>query len=232
MWSFYHQARELDMLVSYYGSKEIPSPPVHVPSPLLPLPSPPTSPTYDQAPLGYKAAMIQSRVALPPLLLPPTTHRDDILEASSTVIAARQVGQALTSSVDYGFIDTVDSSIRAFKSRTMTVVVEDSERVLDLAITHRQEAHELQVHYEDVQDGQDFLIAQVSLLTRERRSFARWLLLTSVRLLRPIGHGLSLRAGARPWRPSFEHCRGMFKELVPMRDARPQEGPADAGSSC
>ncbi|GKE08682.1 hypothetical protein Tco_1412233 [Tanacetum coccineum] len=67
-------------------------------SPPLPLPSPPThSPTYAEAPLGYRAARIRLRVASlsthhpsthhpseipsPPLLLPSTAHRDDILEA-------------------------------------------------------------------------------------------------------------------------------------------------------
>ncbi|GJU66277.1 hypothetical protein Tco_1252536 [Tanacetum coccineum] len=39
----------------------IPSPPLPVPSPPLPLSSPPThiNPTYNEAPLGYRAAMIQ-----------------------------------------------------------------------------------------------------------------------------------------------------------------------------
>ncbi|GJY82433.1 hypothetical protein Tco_0495809 [Tanacetum coccineum] len=67
---------------------QIPSPPLLVLSPPLPLSSPPThtSPTYADAPLGYKAIMIQSRAASPPyvpssqLLLPSTAHRDDILE--------------------------------------------------------------------------------------------------------------------------------------------------------
>ncbi|GJZ13204.1 hypothetical protein Tco_0548434 [Tanacetum coccineum] len=44
-------------------------------------------PTYAQAPLGYKAAMIQLRAASPlpvpspPFLLPSTDHRSDITEA-------------------------------------------------------------------------------------------------------------------------------------------------------
>ncbi|GJR43313.1 putative reverse transcriptase domain-containing protein [Tanacetum coccineum] len=72
---------------------QIPSPPLHVPSPPLPLPSPPThtSPTYAEAPMGYKAAEIwlrdaspsthhPSEIPSPPLLLPSTTHRDDLLE--------------------------------------------------------------------------------------------------------------------------------------------------------
>ncbi|GJX38401.1 retrovirus-related pol polyprotein from transposon TNT 1-94 [Tanacetum coccineum] len=65
-----------------------------IPSPPLPLPSPPThtSPTYDEAPLGYRAAEIWLRAASPsthnpsvipspPLLLPSTSHIDDLPEA-------------------------------------------------------------------------------------------------------------------------------------------------------
>ncbi|GJW71518.1 putative reverse transcriptase domain-containing protein [Tanacetum coccineum] len=75
-------------------SSIIPSPPLPVPSPLLPLPSLPThtSPTYAEAPLGYRAVGIHLRAAsppthhpsdipLPPLLLPSTNHRDDLHEA-------------------------------------------------------------------------------------------------------------------------------------------------------
>ncbi|GKE35623.1 hypothetical protein Tco_1454945, partial [Tanacetum coccineum] len=72
----------------------IPSPPLPVPSPPLPLPLPPTHTnlTYDEAPLGYKAAKIRLRAASPPtyhsleipslpLLLPSTLNRDDLPEA-------------------------------------------------------------------------------------------------------------------------------------------------------
>ncbi|GJV17907.1 hypothetical protein Tco_1363230 [Tanacetum coccineum] len=76
--------------------RRIPSLPLPVSSLTLPLPSPPTYiiPTYDRAPLGYRAAMIQLRAASPsthhlllpseipppPFLLPYTAHKDDILE--------------------------------------------------------------------------------------------------------------------------------------------------------
>ncbi|GKD80982.1 hypothetical protein Tco_1347821 [Tanacetum coccineum] len=68
---------------------QIPSLPLPVLSPPLPLSSPPThtSPTYAEAPLGYKADMIYMRAAspppvpLPPLLLPSAALRDDIPEA-------------------------------------------------------------------------------------------------------------------------------------------------------
>ncbi|GKG21894.1 hypothetical protein Tco_0384489, partial [Tanacetum coccineum] len=48
----------------------LPTPP---PSPLTPLLSPPTSPTYDQAPLGSRAAMMRatpSHIPLPPSFIP------------------------------------------------------------------------------------------------------------------------------------------------------------------
>ncbi|GJV25963.1 hypothetical protein Tco_1378658 [Tanacetum coccineum] len=70
------------------------SPPLLVPSPPLPLTSPPTraSPTFDEAPPGYKVAGIRLRAASPsidhlseipspPLLLPSTSHRYNLPEA-------------------------------------------------------------------------------------------------------------------------------------------------------
>ncbi|GKF45383.1 hypothetical protein Tco_0131935, partial [Tanacetum coccineum] len=59
-----------------------PTPPLPISSPPLPLPSPlTTSPIDAGAPLGYRAAGIRIRAASPPLLLPYTLHRTDILEA-------------------------------------------------------------------------------------------------------------------------------------------------------
>ncbi|GJV17305.1 hypothetical protein Tco_1362628 [Tanacetum coccineum] len=109
---------------------QIPSLLLPVPSPPLPLPSPPTYtiPTYAEAPLGYRAAMIRARAASP-----PTHHPSEIpspppfeVRESSAAAAARQVGHALTSSSDYGSIDTVDASIRASESRSMIVMGEVS----------------------------------------------------------------------------------------------------------
>ncbi|GJR10555.1 hypothetical protein Tco_0793207 [Tanacetum coccineum] len=61
-----------------------PTPPLLVASSPLPLPSLlTTSPIDAGAPLGYRAAGIRMRAAVisPPLLLPSTSHRTDILEA-------------------------------------------------------------------------------------------------------------------------------------------------------
>nr|GEY88663.1 hypothetical protein [Tanacetum cinerariifolium] len=143
------------------------SPLPYISSPSLPPPSPPTtSPTYAEAPLGYKAARIWLRAALrythhpskipyPPLLLPSTTHRDDLPEVgipiqkrahftaptgrfevgeSSSAAAATQAGHTLAHTVDNGFIDTIDASIRAAESRAMTAieVVNDKRTWSDL----------------------------------------------------------------------------------------------------
>ncbi|GJU42563.1 hypothetical protein Tco_1195520 [Tanacetum coccineum] len=198
-------AASIEALIVKFASA--PTPPSSPPSPLSPLSSPlprtpslhlHTSPTYANAPLGYRETMIQLRAASPPpipsppLLLPSADHRSDIPEMdmsfwkrlclntpssrfevgeSSIVVAARQAGDTLPRRVDYEFIDTVDASIRASESRVMTTVEEVNERVTNLATTQRQDAHELYVRDEDAQDDQALLRAQISLLTRERRYF-------------------------------------------------------------
>ncbi|GKC10742.1 hypothetical protein Tco_1007524 [Tanacetum coccineum] len=90
-----------------------------------------------------------------------------VVRESLAVAAARQAGHALTSSVDYRFIDTVDASIHASESRVMTVVgVRQRIRDEDRLTTHIQHEHD------------------------------------------------------------------RFRELVCTAKAGPQDGPADAGSSC
>ncbi|GJY19435.1 hypothetical protein Tco_0390926 [Tanacetum coccineum] len=114
--------------------------------------------------------MVQLRATSPlpvpssPLLLPSVDRRSDIPKAdmlfqkrlcltasasrfevgeSLTAAAARQTGHTLARRVDYGFIDTLDASIRAFEGRVMTTIGEVNERVTDLATTQRQDAHKL-----------------------------------------------------------------------------------------
>ncbi|GKE28453.1 hypothetical protein Tco_1443837 [Tanacetum coccineum] len=87
---------------------------ISIPSPPLPLPSTPThtSPTYAEAPLGYRAAGIWLRaaslsthhpldIALPPLLLPSTSHIDDTPE-EDILLRKRARFTALTSRFKVG----------------------------------------------------------------------------------------------------------------------------------
>ncbi|GKB40042.1 reverse transcriptase domain-containing protein [Tanacetum coccineum] len=139
----------------------------------------------------------------PPLLLPSADRRSDIPETdmsfrkrlcltapasrfkvgeSSTVAVARQTVPTLAHRVDYEFINTMDASIRAAKSRVMTAVEEVNEMVTDLATTQ-------------------------SVLQRQKIDDVD-------RLTMHIQH---------------EYDR--FRELARTRDARHQDGPADASSS-
>ncbi|GKE68735.1 hypothetical protein Tco_1526807 [Tanacetum coccineum] len=120
----------IEALIVEYGFA--PTPPLPPPSPLTPLSS--TLPHIPSPPLPLPP---------PPLLLPSTTHRTDISEAemppqkrvcftapthrfevgeSSTAAVARQTGHTLSCKVDYGFINTLDASLRASKGRVMTTV--------------------------------------------------------------------------------------------------------------
>ncbi|GJY62868.1 hypothetical protein Tco_0464328 [Tanacetum coccineum] len=202
------------LIAEYASAPTPPSPPPSLLSPLssplhqipslpLPLPSPPTtSLTYAEAPLGYRVAGIRLRAASPsthhpseipspPLLLPSTTHRDDLPEVDmplqkrahftaptsrfkvgeSLSAAVRLAGHTLAHTIDYGFIDTIDASIRASKSRAMIAVRVVSDKVTDLATTQRQDAQELYMRCEDAQDDWALLGAQVSILRKERRYF-------------------------------------------------------------
>ncbi|GJT72965.1 hypothetical protein Tco_1032251 [Tanacetum coccineum] len=93
------------------------SPLPHIPSPPLPLPSLPThtSPPYADAPLGYKAAMIQDDI--PNAVMPFRKRARFTAPASkfevgesSAAAAARQARHTLSHRVDYGFIDILDAS--------------------------------------------------------------------------------------------------------------------------
>ncbi|GJT04379.1 reverse transcriptase domain-containing protein [Tanacetum coccineum] len=171
------------------------SPLPRIPSPPLLLPPLHTSPTYARAPLGYKATMVRLRAASPsiyhplppPLPLPLLDQIDDIPEAdmppwkrtcfttpshkfnireSLAAAAARQTGPALTHVVDYGFIDTLDASIRATDDRVMTALEGVNKRMTDLAATHRQDSEEFYTHHQNAQDDRAELRAHITTLSQ------------------------------------------------------------------
>ncbi|GJS10006.1 hypothetical protein Tco_0366802 [Tanacetum coccineum] len=143
----------------------IPSPPLPVPSPPLPLPSPPThtSPTYAEAPLGYKAAEIRLRATSPPLLLPSITHRDDILEADMPLWK-----RARFTAPASGFEDDMVGDI---EERAPTTVEGLSQRVTDLSTTLARDTHEIYVRLKDAQDDRALQRARVNILFRDKRYY-------------------------------------------------------------
>ncbi|GJX57885.1 hypothetical protein Tco_0287782 [Tanacetum coccineum] len=111
-----------------------PTPPLPVASPPLPLPSPLTTSLTDAgAPLGYRAAGIQMRVAAasPPLLLPSTSHRTDIGESSASG-AARRPGPTLEA-------DAWDEIVEAMIEIAPTTLEGVDQRVTELDTTTSSE---------------------------------------------------------------------------------------------
>nr|GEZ11855.1 hypothetical protein [Tanacetum cinerariifolium] len=178
-------------------------------------------------------ALVDSSAVLvdDPILSAEDTEAFEIDESAPTPVpsprrrmARMQAGHTLAHRVDYGFVDTMNTSIHASESRAMTAIGEVNDRVTDLATTQRQDAQELYVHYEDAQDDRALLRAQVFLLTRERRYFSstassyereRQRIRDEDRLTTHIQN---------------EHDR--FRDLVYVAEAGPQDGPEDAGGSC
>ncbi|GJS20366.1 hypothetical protein Tco_0448998 [Tanacetum coccineum] len=176
---------------------QIPLPPLPVSSPPLPLPSPPTtSPTYDEAPLGYRATGIWMRAASPPLLVPSTSHKTGIPEAempprkkacfttafgfdvgeSSSAATARQPGPTLEADLrrdrvrgmGYGIIDTWDEIVKAMQEIASTTLEGVNQRVTELATTVRHDTFKFYVRFKDAQDNRAFLRARVNTLFRDR----------------------------------------------------------------
>ncbi|GJS96309.1 hypothetical protein Tco_0803277, partial [Tanacetum coccineum] len=80
------------------------------------------------------------------------SHRFEIKE-SSEAATTRQTGPTLARGVDYGFIDTLDASIRAINERVVTALEGVNERITNLTATHRHDkasyARQAWAYYED-----------------------------------------------------------------------------------
>ncbi|GJT84339.1 hypothetical protein Tco_1058681 [Tanacetum coccineum] len=140
------------------------TPPLGTP-PLLPIPLPTSS---------------------PPLLLPSTDYRLDVLEVTlpprkrlcislgprykvgecSSAPNARPTGGFRS---DYGFVGTLDAEIRRDPNRE----IELGQRMTDFVTTVRQDIDEIYRRLDDAQDDRLLMSGQLNLLHRDRRSHAR-----------------------------------------------------------
>ncbi|GJS74709.1 putative reverse transcriptase domain-containing protein [Tanacetum coccineum] len=109
------------------------------------------------------------QIPSPPLPLPSPPLFE--VGESSAAAATRQTGLDFTYGTDYGFINTLDASIRDAKEREPTTLEEVDERVTDLATTLRQETEEMYVRQEDAQDDRAFLRAWINMLRRDMQYF-------------------------------------------------------------
>ncbi|GJS98250.1 hypothetical protein Tco_0819420 [Tanacetum coccineum] len=222
-----------------------PTPPLPVASPPLPLPSPlTTSPTDVGAPLGYRAVRIRMRDAAvsPPLLLPSTSHRIDIPEAempprkracfatpapgleigeSSAAGAARQPGPTPVA-------DTWDEIIEAMLKVAPTTLEGVDQRGTELDTTVRQRTKEDRPyhHHTAMALDREAIYARIAWTGSEERSAA---IKAHVRTLE--AQVATLIAQTTSLQTQLTAALGRI-ETLKARDPEPQDGPAEAGSSC
>nr|GEV13871.1 hypothetical protein [Tanacetum cinerariifolium] len=214
----------------------LPSPPLLIPSLPLPFPSPLTTcPTDTGAPLGYRAAGIRMRA-----LLLSTSCRTDIPEAnippqkraclttpalgfkireSSAAGAARQLGpiefnlrRSRVKKAGYGITDMWDEIVNKLIEIASATLKGLNERVTELETTVRQRTDKFDIRFEEAQDDRALLIAQVNTLFRDR--------------LDPHPTAMLIDRETQ-----LTMALGRIK-ILEARDPKPQEGPAEAGSSC
>ncbi|GKE56895.1 hypothetical protein Tco_1496080, partial [Tanacetum coccineum] len=162
------------------------SPLPHIPSPPLPIPSPPpNSPTYSEAPLGFRAAGIRQRdtppspvheTEIPEICLPlrkrpcrtaPTLGYE--VGESSAAGVARQDGPAVARADLYGFVDMVDAAQGRLISSELGYGITDTWDDLEDEIIYSQ--------LDDARYDRALLRARVNMLYRDRPFHRRTALL-------------------------------------------------------
>ncbi|GJV31195.1 hypothetical protein Tco_1391595 [Tanacetum coccineum] len=118
---------------------------------VVPIPS--TNPTYDQAPLGHKAAMIRMRDDIPEEDMPPqrrfvlTAPPPGCDVAESSAAAAARAPRAADRAEDVGYVRALQTS----EHRIMTFIEEVNLRVSYQAQVRRQES---EIFYTQLHDAQ------------------------------------------------------------------------------
>nr|GEY41281.1 hypothetical protein [Tanacetum cinerariifolium] len=141
------------------------------------------------------------------------------IEESFIAGAARQPGPTESDlrrykvkQAGYGITDTWDKIVDTLMEMAMTTLEGVNERVTELDATVRQRTDEFDIRFEEAQDDRSLLRARVNTLTLE----------TQVTAL--IAQTSSLQT-------QLTTALGRI-EVLEARDPEPQEGPAEAGSSC
>nr|GEY16564.1 hypothetical protein [Tanacetum cinerariifolium] len=246
------------------------SPPLPIPSPLLPLLSPlTTSPTDTGAPLGYRAVGIRMKA-----LLPSTSCRTDIPEAnaylttsaprfeieeSSAAGATRQPGPTKSDlrryrveHAGYGITDMWDKIVDTLMVIAPNTLEGVNQRVTELDTTVRQRTDEFEIRFEEAQDDRALLRARVNTLFRDRLDHCHTAMLMDreamyaheawaysedrssaitahVRTLEE--HVAALITQTSSLQTQLTIVLGRI-EILEATDPEPQEGPAEASSSC
>nr|GEX59451.1 putative reverse transcriptase domain-containing protein [Tanacetum cinerariifolium] len=202
------------------------SPPLLVPSLPLPLPSPLTTNLTDTgAPLGYRAAGIKMRA-----LLLSTSHRTDITEADMpprknaclTAPALRfKIGES--SAAGYGITDTWDEIVNKMMEIAPTTLEGVNKRVIELDTTIRDRPDHR--HTAMLMDREAMYSRKAWVFSMDRSSA----IAAHVRTLKT--QVTALITQTTTLQTQLTMALGHIKVLE-ARDLEPQEGPAEAGSSC
>ncbi|GJU01265.1 putative reverse transcriptase domain-containing protein [Tanacetum coccineum] len=206
----------------------VPTPPLPVTSLPLPLPSPfTTSPTDAGAPLGYRAAGIRMRavVASPPSLLPSTSYKTDVPEVE---MPPRKKASAARQPRPTPEVDTWDEIVEAMMEIAPTTLEGVDQRVTELDTTVRQRTEEDRPYHRHTALALDreAVYARIAWTSSEERIAA---IEAHVRTLEVQVATLITQTTSLQTR--LTSALGRIATLE-ARDPEPQDGPAEAGSSC
>nr|GEZ11860.1 hypothetical protein [Tanacetum cinerariifolium] len=216
----------------------VPSLPLHLPSPLT------TSPTDTGAPLGYRAAEIRMRA-----LLPSTSYRIDIPEAD---MPPRK--RACLTAPTHEFEIRESSAVGA--ARWSGPTESDLRRCrveqAGYGTTDTLRTDEFEVCFEDAQFNRALLRARVNKLFRDRPDHCRTVMLMDREAMYSreawafsLDRSSAIAAHVRTLETQVAALITQTTllqtqlttalrhiEVLEARDPEPQEGPAEAGSSC
>nr|GEZ77284.1 hypothetical protein [Tanacetum cinerariifolium] len=155
------------------------------------------------------------------------------VEESSAAGAARQPGPTESDlridsvkQAGYGITDTWDEIVDTFMEINPTTLEGVDQRVTKLDTTVRQRTDEFEIRFKEAQDDRALLRARVNTLFRDRPDHHRTTMLMDRERCMPVRHGHTLRTGTQ-LTTTLERI-----EILEARDPEPQEGPAEAVSSC
>ncbi|GKF29135.1 hypothetical protein Tco_0095477, partial [Tanacetum coccineum] len=169
-----------------------------------PLPLPPTSPAYDQAPLGHRAAMIRMRDDIPEEDMPPRgrfvltvpPRGCDVSESSAAAAARPPRGQ-------YDFVNTIEArqglirspghdartiaraadtaedvgyvrALQAFEHRMMTFIEEVNLRVSYQTQVHKRESEDFYIQLDDARTDRRDIRLEIDVTLETHMSRMEW----------------------------------------------------------
>ncbi|GKE59075.1 hypothetical protein Tco_1498260, partial [Tanacetum coccineum] len=136
-------------------------------------PIPPTSPAYDQAPLGHRAAMIRMRDDIPEEDMPPQRRfvltapppGCDVAESSTT--AAARPPRAADRAEDVGYV----RALQASEHRMMTSIEEVNLRVSYQAQVRRQESEDFYTQLHDARTDRRDIRLEIDVVRGQRTAY-------------------------------------------------------------